>query len=352
MSILLASAIWGVLFYLGLTLKKTYTHLPLAELKRRARQHNAPARVVYQVRSFGASLDMLLWLWIGVSGAAFLYVVATATHGFWAVVSLLLIILFGFFWIPDSRVNKLNDKLAVLLAPVLRAVLNFSHPVLERLGLFVKKFQHLSVHSGLYEREDLIRLLEKQKHQPDNRISDEELSIAMHALSFGQELVRDVLIAKRVVRFVSIDDTIGPILMDELHDTGHSRFPVYDGKKDNVVGMLMLKDLVGKKSGGKIRDLVRADVYYIHESQNLYQALTVMLKTKHHLFLAVNSFEEIVGIVTLEDVIERIIGKPIMDEFDQYDDMRAVAERMAAKVHKEQKHDKDLPEAVPDNSQG
>lgn len=294
---------------------------------------------------------MLLWLWIGGTGAAFLYVVATALHGVWAVLLLGLIILFGFFWIPDSRVNKLNERLAVWLAPLLRNVLNLLHPYLERLGLVIKKFQHISVHSGIYERDDLIKLLKKQKHQPDNRISDTELEIAIHALTFGQELVRDVLIAKRVVRFVSVEDTIGPVLMDELHDSGHSRFPVYDGKKDNVIGMLMLKDLVGKKSGGKIRDVVRADVLYIHESDTLYQALTAMLKTRHHMFIVVNSFEEIVGIITLEDVIERVIGKPIVDEFDQYDDMRAVAERMAAKVHKEQKHEK-VTETVPDEPQG
>jgi len=351
MNTILASLAWGLLFYVGLVLGKAYHHVPKKELQRRARQQSASARAMYRVRSFGASLDVLLWLWIGLTAAAFFFVITDILHGLLAVLLLTGIIVFGFYWVPSSRVNRFHEWLAMQAAPVIVVILNAVHPVFERVGLFVQKFQHLTVHTGLYEREDLVQLLERQKKQHDNRITEDELDIAIHGLTFGQELVRDVLIAKRVVRFVSVDDTIGPVLMGELHDSGHSRFPVYDGKKDNVIGMLMLKDLVGVKAGGKVKSVMRSDVFYIHESDNLYQALHTMLRTKHHMFMVVNSFEEIAGILTLEDVMERIIGKPIVDEFDRYDDMRAVAARMAAKVHKKQKHEK-VTEKVPDEHQG
>jgi CBS domain containing-hemolysin-like protein len=71
----------------------------------------------------------------------------------------------------------------------------------------------------------------------------------------------------------------------------------------------------------------------VHEDFTLYQALQAFLKTKHHLFLVVNSFEELVGILTIEDVLEQMIGKPIVDEFDRYDDLRAVAAAAAKKDH-------------------
>jgi Mg2+/Co2+ transporter CorC len=77
-----------------------------------------------------------------------------------------------------------------------------------------------------------------------------------------------------------------------------------------------------------------------------YHFLQAFLKTKRHLFIVVNGFEEVIGIVTIEDVIEQIIGQPIMDEFDQYQDLRAVAIRMADKIHKEQKHETLTPEAT------
>lgn len=348
MSTLIASIIWGLLFYGALILKKVYDRVPLKELKRRARSNDKAAAALCRAKAFGASLDALVWLLIGATGAGFFYVVGNALHGIVAVLLIGVIIVVGFIWIPDSRVNKLHEQAVAAVSPALITLLNWVHPALERLGLLVRRFQNVTVHTGLYEREDLVHLLDQQKHQPDNRISNEELTMAINALTFGQELVRDVLIAKRVVRYVSIDDTIGPVLMDELHDSGHSRFPVFDNKKDNVVGMLMLKDLVGKKAGGKVSDVVRKDVYYIHESENLFQTLNTMLRTKHHMFMVVNSFEEIVGIVTLEDILERILGKPIVDEFDQYEDLRAVAAKAAAKVHTEQKHE----EVVPDEPQG
>ena len=138
---------------------------------------------------------------------------------------------------------------------------------------------------------------------------------------------------KRVVKAVSVNENIGPVLMTELHDIGHSRFPVYDGKKDSIIGTLYLRDLVNTKSTGKVSDVMKKDVCYVHEEQSLYDALQAILKTRHHLLVVVNSFEEYVGIITIEDVIEQIIGKPILDEFDQYNDLRAVAARVAKLEH-------------------
>jgi CBS domain containing-hemolysin-like protein len=79
---------------------------------------------------------------------------------------------------------------------------------------------------------------------------------------------------------------------------------------------------------------MRKRVCYIHEEQTLLEALQAVLKTKHHLFIVVNSFEEYVGILTIEGVLEQIVGLPILDEFDRYEDMRAVAASIAEKEHK------------------
>ena len=123
------------------------------------------------------------------------------------------------------------------------------------------------------------------------------------------------------------------MLMGELHTSGHSRFPVYEAKKDNIVGVLYLHDLVATKQSGVVRTVMRRKVTYVHEEFTLYQTLQAFIKTKQHLFVAVNSFEEYVGIITIEDVLERVIGKLIVDEFDTYDDLRAVAAAAARKDH-------------------
>jgi magnesium and cobalt transporter len=121
--------------------------------------------------------------------------------------------------------------------------------------------------------------------------------------------------------------------MGELHASGHSRFPVYEVKKDNIVGVLYLHDLVATKRSGTVSNIMRRKVTYVHEDFTLYQTLQAFIKTKQHLFIVVNSFEEYVGIITIEDVLERVIGKLIVDEFDRYDDLRAVAAAAAHKDH-------------------
>ena len=68
-------------------------------------------------------------------------------------------------------------------------------------------------------------------------------------------------------------------------------------------------------------------VYYIREDQTLQHALAAFLKTHHQLFVVVNEFRETVGLLSLEDVIEALIGQKIVDEFDAHDDLRAVALR-------------------------
>ncbi|MEK7603239.1 MAG: CBS domain-containing protein, partial [Patescibacteria group bacterium] len=199
------------------------------------------------------------------------------------------------------------------------------------------------LHTGLYEKQDLIELLERQEAQSDNRMEQAELVLAERALKFGDRLVRDRLVPRRVVKTVSADENIGPLLMDELHKSGHSRFPVFEGKKDNITGTLYMKDLVKSKHGGTVAKAMRSDVCYIHEEQPLFEALQAVLKTHHHLMVVVNSFEEYVGVISLEDVLEELIGQPIIDEFDQYHDLRAVAAKMAADEHED--HEKATSEA-------
>jgi CBS domain containing-hemolysin-like protein len=118
---------------------------------------------------------------------------------------------------------------------------------------------------------------------------------------------------------------------------------VYDAENnERFVGTLFLHDLVGLKKSGVVSQVMRQEVYYMHEEEQLAHALHAFLKTNHHLFVVVNTFEEFVGVVSIEDVLEQILGRQIVDEFDQYADLRAVARSMADKerAHRVQKQAK------------
>jgi CBS domain containing-hemolysin-like protein len=340
--IFLATVLFAAITLVAISVQKTYSHLPPKEVKRRARQGDAIAVAMYRVVGYGASLTTLLWIVVGVGATGLFVAMDDWLPRPLAIVGIVSVIWFGFAWLPNSRVTAVGQRLAQALAPAIAWLLNYLHPVFDSLAHHTKRQASRLAHTRLYQREDFLELLEQQQKQPDNRITSEELDIAAHALTFGDKLVRNILTPRSQLATANATDAIGPILIDELHKSGHSRFPVFDGES-KVAGVLYLRDLVRKHQAATVAEAMRKQVYYLHEEQNLFAALQAFLKTKHHLFMVVNSFEEIVGIVTIEDVLEQIIGKPIMDEFDQYEDLRAVAAVHAAKIHKDQKHEEVAP---------
>jgi CBS domain containing-hemolysin-like protein len=266
--------------------------------------------------------------------------VAPAFLAFLAIAGLLW---YGFVWMPSAKISNFAARLVVFVTPFVAWLLNYLHPLFSRLSTATAPRRSAMFHTGLYEREDLVEFLETQRSMTDSRISSSEIDMAIHALTFGEKSVGEVMTPRRIVKMVSADDTIGPILLDELHDSGHSRFPVYGDTQDQLVGMLYLRDLIDARHGGKVHAEMEKKVYYVHEDETLYQVLHAFLKTKHHLFVVVNNFEEYVGIVTIEDVLEQAVGRKIEDEFDKYDDMRAVAQHHAQQEHETHKP---VPETV------
>lgn len=332
---LLSILILAGLTLLLISLQRTYGSLPLKEMKRRARAGDTVATALYRAASFGSSLRALLWILIVIVGASFFVLLSHATETWFAIIVAGALLWFGFIWLPAQEATRMGLWLAGKLAPIFEKVLQYLHPVLDRVTKFIRRHHPLSFHTGLYDKDDLLELFDRQKVQSDNRVDQQTLEIVEHSLKFGDKKVSDILTPRRVVKAVSVDDTIGPVLMTDLHASGHSRFPAYEGKQDNIAGVLYLRDLVRAKSGGTVQKIMSKTVCYVHEDQPLTEALQAILKTHQQLFIVVNSFEEYVGIVTIEDIMEEIVGKQIVDEFDQYDDLRAVANKLAAKDHKE-----------------
>lgn len=345
--------ILGILFLLlaviARALYKTYTNVPAKELKRLARTGDDLAALLYRPVAYGMNLQLLLGFFGLLFGATSL-VLLTRELGMWLAILtfLALLVLAGFFLVPSDEITRTGLWLARRLTPGVAWLLERLNPISDALARFVRRHRPLHVHTGLFEKEDIIELLEKQKHQPDNRIPAGEVDLLTSALSFGDKLVKDILVPKRVVRMVAETDPIGPILTDELYKSGHSRFPVHGDGNDQIAGILYLHELVSAKQGGKVGDIMSRKLTYVHENFTLYQTLQAFLRTKRHMFLVVNEFEEFVGIITIEDVIENIIGKPIVDEFDAYDDVRAVATKAAQKDHAEHKKAQEEPREEPE----
>lgn len=174
-------------------------------------------------------------------------------------------------------------------------------------------------------REELLYLID----QAGTLLSGDEKKLMTHGLTFEERLVNEVMTPRGVIDSISKKELLGPLVLDDLHKTGHSRFPVIDSDVDHIVGVLHVQNLLSLDNKRSItaEKAMEPRVFYIHENQSLSYALAAFLRTHHHLFIVVNEFRETVGLITLEDVIEALLGRKIIDEFDTHEDLRAVALR-------------------------
>ncbi len=165
--------------------------------------------------------------------------------------------------------------------------------------------------------------------ESNNVLTKDEATRLVSGLEFGDKFVSEAMTPRSVIDTVGRHELLGPLTLDTLYKTGHSRLPVIDGDIDHVVGVLYVQDLLvaTSKKTPIAADVMESKVFYIREDQTLQHALGAFLKTHHHLFIVVNEYRETVGVLSLEDVIEALVGIKIIDEYDAHDDLRKVAER-------------------------
>lgn len=328
---IIAGAVSIAILLFSIAMQKVYSHVSPKELRRQARSGDEVAKLLYRVVGYGMDVDILIWILIGLSSSLLFVLIASSLPSVIAFILVMALIFFAFAWLPKSHTTRYTLHAVRFVTPIVHWVLERTQPVIRRIKHFIEKHQPVSIHTGLYDKSDIVELIKKQKQQTDNRITKQELFIVENALQFGDKTVADVMTPKRMIKMVSTHDMIGPVLMDELHKSGHSRFPVKHDSPDHIVGTLYVRDLISARAGGFVKDIMRKDVFYVNQDQSLTGVLDAFIKTKHHLFLVVNKFEEIVGVISVEDIIEQILGKQIVDEFDAYDDLRAVATEDAEK---------------------
>ncbi len=174
-------------------------------------------------------------------------------------------------------------------------------------------------------REELQRLVDTS----GDVLSEDERKLIVHTLGFRDQRVDSIMTPKSMMDTIKKGEFLGPLVLSELHDTGHSRLPVIGSDIDHVVGILHLKDMLSLdiKHSTTAEKAMEPKVYYIKEDQSLEHALAAFLRTHHHLFIVINSQRETVGLLTLEDTIEALLGRRIMDEDDNHENLREIAEQ-------------------------
>ncbi len=163
------------------------------------------------------------------------------------------------------------------------------------------------------DREELLALLHSAFDR--NLIDADALSIIEGALQMSDMQVRDVMIPRAQMDCVHLDDPIDAIVNFAI-DTAHSRFPAIGDGKDDVAGILLAKDLLRYFAGREfdLRDMLRPAVF-VPESKRLNVLLREFRVSRNHMAIVVDEYGGVAGLVTIEDVLEQIVGD-IEDEYD------------------------------------
>jgi putative hemolysin len=223
---------------------------------------------------------------------------------------LLLVVEFGL----EQRVLRAADEWALRLVDLGRALLVIFAP-LTFLPLLILK--PAGGHQSYAQfTEDELKTWAESEEEPGS-LEREERKMIYSIFQFGETLTREIMIPR--IDIISLDvKTSLPDAIQMFLDSGHSRLPVYESTIDNVIGLLYAKDLLKTSSRTEeqvsLRELLRP-AYFVPETKKVDELLAEMQSQRIHMGLVVDEYGGVAGLVTLEDIVEEIVGE-IRDEYD------------------------------------
>ena len=217
---------------------------------------------------------------------------------------------------PKSIAKESPEKFSMFSAPIL----NFMAVLLTPLNFLFKqwkkvlsRFFHSSASQGITE-EELITIVEEARQ--DGGIDAQEGDLLRNALVFNELKAADILTPR--IDVVGVNVCAGAEeIASVFTETGYSRLPVYQDSIDNIVGILYHKDFYNKiyGTGRGIKDVIRPALF-ITRHKKISQLLQELQASNHHIAVVIDEFGGTVGIVTLEDILEELVGE-IWDEHDE-----------------------------------
>ncbi len=233
---------------------------------------------------------------------------------------LLLASLVTFFleWIIETAVSHHPETWAIRLSSYVRVLSLVMSPLLALPFLFISSSE-TNQEGGVTETE-LISLVEAG--QEEGFLEQEERKMIVSIFRLGDTLVREIMIPRIDILALDVNTPIDQT-MDALQQSGHSRVPIYKDSVDNILGLLYAKDLLGIWREGKpdvsLSDHLRP-AYYVPEAKKADELLAELQAKRIHMAIVVDEYGGVAGLVTLEDIVEEIVGE-ILDEYDQAEEM-------------------------------
>ena len=191
-----------------------------------------------------------------------------------------------------------------------------ARPEREDTRTFLQKVAEF-IHPGPDSTAELIETLAEAEH--NQLIGAESRKMLEGVIRMAEMTAGDVMVPTPRMELVNIEDPYD-VMMHGVIDTAHSRFPVFEAERENIIGILMAKDLLKLQRAPElnIRALLRP-VVFVPESKGLNDLLRDFQSNHNHLAIVIDEFGRVAGLITIEDVLEQIVGE-IEDEFDMDDD--------------------------------
>lgn len=266
---------------------------------------------------------------VNIMGSIFVGVVATNALGdtMIGVVSAILtflIIIFGEI-LPKTIGENNAEKIGLLIARPLLFIIKIFSPLVWILEQLTK---HFSVVRRIVSEEEL-HMLSELGHL-EGSIEKDERDIIQKVFTLNDMTARDIMTPRTVISGFQKDDIIGEI-RDDIYELNNSRIPVYGDSMDNIIGLSYRKNLLialAKDEDARTLESFMQEILYVSEDMRVDDLLQLFLERREQIAIVKDEFEGTSGLVTLEDVLEQLVGE-IVDEDDEVIDTREEAKREA-----------------------
>ena len=219
---------------------------------------------------------------------------------------------------PKNMAMCYSEKLALFYASTIAALMKILTPVIyvvDKLASGILKLLHIDINKRTAMTENELRTYVEVSHE-DGVIESEEREIIYNVFDFSDAVAKDIMIPR--IDMASISEAAGYYeVMELFKECMYTRIPVYREDKDNIIGLINIKDfiLVENKEAFCISDIMR-QAYYTYEFKKTADLLIEMREKRVNVSFVLNEYGATVGMITLEDLLEEIVGE-IRDEYDE-----------------------------------
>lgn len=296
-----------------------------AELKRKAAQGDKIAAKLYKYRKNGTYLIVCILLGnVAVVSVLTLLLESIAGGLIAGIVTTLMVTIFAEI-VPQTIFVRKGYRFSRHFFWLLQIIFIVFYPIAKPLTMLLDRLLGEELPT-VFTREELTHLVDEHavEHSASSGIDIDESRIVSGALAYSTIPAREVMTPISEITRVDSSDLIDASLLSRLKRSGHSRVPVHDVSDNSYIGILYLKDLLGEEMPLPVTHAYRDKIFDVPADSPLDTVLSRFIQTKSHLFLVMDSDSHIgsdkaVGIITIEDVIERILNREIADEFDPVD---------------------------------